>query len=96
MNCHDENWTLEEVDASLRTLEKYKKPFAQSFEFKMTRGDGEEVVIKKSFPAGADISDITETYCQFLKLISYSNKSIGGILNDDFRDCDGFEDYFKE
>ena len=50
------------------------------FEFKLTRADGEETILKQTFPKGSDIFKVGELFRNFLRAVTYSDCTIDLIL----------------
>ncbi len=70
---------------------------SETFEFKLTHGDGEEIVVKKTFPGGADIYQLAVLFYNFLKLITYGATSIQKVLNvEELSECNDFMDEIGE
>lgn len=60
--------------------EKSQQRLMQTFEFKLTRYDGEETTIRQTFPQGTDIWGVSDLFRNFLLAVTYSSKTINSIL----------------
>ena len=61
-------------------------PINDKYEFKIIRGDGEEVVVSKMFPDGADMYKVVDLFKVFLKAVTFSDNTIESVFSEDYQD----------
>ena len=57
-----------------------KSILKQTYEFKLTRGDGEETILKHEFPSGTDIYGVTELFKSFLRAVTFTDCTIEKVF----------------